>query len=240
MLKIRGQEINKETLAKKIDGSLLHPYTTLQEISDLVDDCISYKMNSACVNPNYVKYVAERLKGTTVKTCVVIDYPFGTGTTEDKVSQAKEAINNGAEILDFVIDYGHLKSGDKGYLLNQIKECVKAADGRETRFIIEVGYLTDEEIVTACKAVIEGGGDFVKSSTGRFDGPEMRVVDLMAKSVAGSKVKIKIAGTGRFWTTAIALNCLAAGADIIGTRSAKKIIDELPLFESIVKNFSVE
>lgn len=239
MLKINGKEINKKTLAKMIDGSLLNPFTTQQEVAELVDQCIEYDMNSCCVNPNFVKYVAERLKGTSVKTCAVIDYPFGTGTTEDKVAQAKQAINNGAEILDYVIDYGMLKSGDRDHLLNEIKACVAAAEGRETRFIIEVCYLTDEEVVAACQCVEQGGGNFVKSSTGRFGGPEMKIVKLMRDSVS-DKVKVKIAGTGRFWTTAIALNCIAAGADIIGTRAGKQIIDELPLFESFAKNISVE
>ena len=141
-MKIRGIEINKASLAKMIDGSLLNPFTTLDEIKELVDMSLEYHTNSVCVNPNYLKYVADRLKGTDVKACVVIDYPFGTGTIEDKCREAEIAIQNGVEIIDYVIDYGHLKSGDKAHLLEEVKACVKAAKGRETRFIIEVCYLT--------------------------------------------------------------------------------------------------
>lgn len=238
MLYIRGEEINKRTLAKKIDGSLLNPFTTKEEIENLISMSLEYHTNSICVNPNYLDMVIEAVKGTDVKSCVVIDYPFGTGALEDKVHQAEVAVQKGVDIIDFVIDYGALKSGDREHLLKEVKACVAAAQGRETRFIIEVCYLTDEEIVTACETVIEGGGDFVKTSTGRFGGPDMRVIDLMVKTCAG-RCKLKIAGTGRFWTTAIALTTLAAGFDIIGTRSAKSIVDELPIFESMVKNFEV-
>ena len=242
MLYIRGKQVTSASLAKMIDGSLLNPFTTKEEIQELIKMSIEYNTNSICVNPNYLDDVIEAVKkqkGTDVKSCVVIDYPFGTSTLEDKVALAKDAVARGVEILDFVIDYGHLKSGDREHLLKEVKACVAAAQGHETRFIIEVCYLTDEEIVTACETVIEGGGDFVKTSTGRFGGPDMRVIDLMVKTVAG-RCKLKIAGTGRFWTTAIALNALAAGFDVVGTRSAKAIIDELPVFESIVKNFEVK
>jgi len=242
MMYIRGEKIDKAALAKKIDGSLLNPFATKQEIQELINMSLEYNTNSICVNPNYLDMVIEAVKnqkGTDVKSCVVIDYPFGTSTLEDKVAMAKDAVARGVDIIDFVIDYGHLKSGDREHLLKEIKACVEAAQGHETRFIIEVCYLTDDEIVQACETVIEGGGDFVKTSTGRFGGPDMRVIDLMVKTVAG-RCKLKIAGTGRFWTTAIALNTLAAGFDIIGTRGAKGIVDELPIFESMVKNFEVK
>lgn len=239
MLYINGQELNARALAKKIDGSLLNPFTTLDEIKELVSMSLEYHTNSVCVNPNYIEYVVKALKGTDVKPCVVIDYPFGTGTTDSKVACAKDSIAKGAEILDFVIDYGHLKSGDKAHLVNEIKACVKACNGLETRFIIEVCYLTPEEIVTACECVIEGGGDYVKSSTGRFGGPDMRIVDLLVKTCEG-KCKVKVAGTGSFWTSAIALMCLGRGVDIIGTRAAKKIVDDLPIFESMIKSMEIK
>ena len=206
MLYIRGEEINKRTLAKKIDGSLLNPFTTKQEIENLISMSLEYHTNSICVNPNYLDMVIEAVKGTDVKSCVVIDYPFGTGALEDKVHQAEVAVQKGVDIIDFVIDYGALKSGDREHLLKEVKACVAAAQGRETRFII--------------------------------GGPDMRVIDLMVKTCAG-RCKLKIAGTGRFWTTALALTTLAAGFDLIGTRSAKSIVDELPIFESMVKNFEV-
>lgn len=237
-MKIRGTEINKATLAKMIDGSLLNPFSTLQEIDELVDMSLAYNTNSVCVNPNYLEHVAKRLKGTDVKACVVIDYPFGTSSLEDKCRQAEIAIQHGVEIIDYVIDYGHLKSGDKEHLLKEIKACVAAAQGRETRFIIEVCYLTEQEIVDACECVIAGGGDYVKTSTGRFGGPDMKIIDLLVRTIDG-RCKLKIAGTGQFWTTAIALLAVSRGVDIIGTRSAKKIVDELPIFEAMVKNIEL-
>lgn len=239
MLYLHGKELTAARLAKMIDGSLLNPFTTLDEIKDLVKISLEYNTNSVCVNPNFIEFVAKALKGTDVKPCVVIDYPFGTGTIESKVAAAKDAIAKGVEIIDYVIDYGHLKSGDRDHLLKEVKACVEAADGRETRFIIETCYLTNDEIVTACECVIEGGGDFVKSSTGRFGGPDMRIVDLLMECCAG-KCKVKIAGTGAFWTSAIALLCLGRGVDIIGTRAAKKIIDDLPVFETMLKGIELK
>lgn len=239
MLVLNGKEINKASLAKMIDGSLLNPFATTQEIDDLVKISLEYNTNSVCVNPNYLERVAKQLKGSDVKACVVVDYPFGTGSIEDKVNQAKVAIEHGVEIIDYVIDYGHLKSGDKDHLLEEIKACVAAAAGKETRFIIEVCYLTHEEIVQACECVIEGGGDFVKTSTGRFGGPDMDVIDLLVKTCK-DRCKLKVAGTGSFWTTNIALMCIAAGVDIIGTRSAKKIVDESVIFEKFAKGIEIK
>ena len=90
---------------------------------------IRYHLPLSLIHIYYLKYVADRVKGTDVKACVVIDYPFGTGTIEDKCREAEIAIQNGVEIIDYVIDYGHLKSGDKAHLLEEVKACVKAAKG---------------------------------------------------------------------------------------------------------------
>ena len=110
------------------------------------------------------------------------------------------------------------------------------AAAAKTKLIIEVAYLTPEEIVAACKCVEEGGGSYVKSSTGRADrGPTMAEVKLMRDSVS-EDVGVKVAGTGRFWTSQIAFGCILAGADLIGTRAGPQIVKDLPLLEEMYGN----
>ena len=239
MLRIRGKEINAKTLAKMIDISYVHPEGKLDDIRGLVDTCIKYDVNACCVNPNYLEYIVAELKGTDVKPDVVIDYPFGTATTPVKCAQIEEMLKKGAVLIDPVIEFGAIINGDAKKVTQEVKDCVAACQGHETRFIIEVTYLTPEEVVMACNCVAEGGGDYVKSSTGRVGGPDMKIIKLMADTLKGSNTGIKLAGTGRFWTTAVALGCVAAGVDLIGTRAGDQIINELPLFEGIFKNIEI-
>ena len=235
MMKIRGKEINAKSLAKMIDISYLQPYTNTKDIDDLLDICIKYDVNACCVNPNYLDHIVEKLKGTDVQPTVVIDFPFGAGTSEMKYRAAEDAVKRGAVGLDLVINIGALKDGKHNVVLEDVKNCVKAGGGMDTKIIIETAYLTDEEIATACKIVEQGGATHVKSSTGRDVGPDMKHVKIMRDSVSPS-MKLKVAGTGRFWTTAVALGCIAAGVDLIGTRAGAQLVNELPLFEEIFSN----
>ncbi|MDN5312356.1 MAG: deoxyribose-phosphate aldolase [Thermoanaerobacteraceae bacterium] len=239
MIKVRGIDLTKKQLAKMIDFSILHPNTTSNEILEGIEICKKYKFNSFCVNPNYLSLIVDGLKDTDVEPSVVLDFPFGTGTEAMKLAAAEDAVKRGAKALDMVIDIGALK--DKNYKLvtKEIKNLVEASKGAKTKIIIEVAYLTKEEIVAACKCVEEGGGTYVKSSTGRADrGPTMAEVKLMRESVSPN-IGVKVAGTGSFWTPQIALGCILAGADLIGTRSGPKIVDELPLMEEVYKNMQI-
>jgi len=239
MLKIRGKEMNAKTLAKHIEISLVKPETTLSQIKELVDTCIKYEVNACAVNSNHLEYIVERLEGTGIKPDIAIDFPFGTGTIESKVREIEDALKKGAKLFDPVIEFGAIKTGDHKKVVEQIKACVAAAAGHETRFIIEVPLLTEDEIMTACKCVVEGGGTYVKTATGLNGGPDMPLVKKIADYLENTDTKLKIAGTGPFWTTAVALGCLAAGAEIIGTRAGDRIIDELPVFESIFRNIEI-
>lgn len=236
MIKIRGKRIDAQSFAKMLDISLVHPDTTLDSIKELVAVCLEHNVHACCVNPNYLDYIVSELKGTDVLPNVVTDYPFGTGTLTSKVAAVEDAVRRGAVLIDPVIEFGALKNGEYDKVTKEVRELVKAAQGRETRFIVEVSRLTSDEVVAACNSVAEGGGDYVKSSTGREGGPDMAVIKLMNDTLKDSGVRIKLAGTGRFWTTAVALGCVAAGADIVGTRAGDQIIRELPLFEEIFSN----
>ncbi|MBC3190326.1 deoxyribose-phosphate aldolase [Pseudonocardia sp. C8] len=233
MIVIRGREITARSFAKMLDISLVHPDTALASIDELVGVCREHDVNACCVNPNYLDYIVKELEGTDVKPNVVTDYPFGTSARATKIAAVEDAVRRGAQLIDPVVEFGALKNGDYDKVASEVSDLVKAAEGRETRFIVEVSYLNRDEIVAACNAVAEGGGDYVKTSTGREGGPDMSVMKLMRDTLDGSDVKIKLAGTGRFWTTAVALGCVAAGADIVGTRAGDQIIRELPLFEEI-------
>jgi len=219
-----------------IDFSVLHPYAQEEDILQGLEYCRQYNFNSFCVNPNFLSMVVEGLKGTDVEPSVVIDFPFGSGTPQMKLAAAEDAVKRGAKALDMVIDIGALKDKNYELVVQEIRDLVKAAAGAKTKIIIEVAYLTKEEIVAACKCVEEGGGHYVKSSTGRADrGPTMAEVKLMRDSVS-EKVGVKVAGTGRFWTSQIAFGCILAGADLIGTRAGPEIVEDLPLLEEMYGN----
>ncbi|PNH78927.1 deoxyribose-phosphate aldolase [Arthrobacter sp. AFG20] len=239
MIKIRGKEITAQSFARMLDISLVHPDTTLASIKDLVSLCLEYNVNACCVNPNYLDYIVSELKGTNTKANVVTDYPFGTSTLPVKVAAVQDAVRRGAQLIDPVVEFGALKNGEYAKVTKEVTELVKAAEGLETRFIVEVSYLTPDEIVAACNAVVEGGGNYVKTSTGREGGPDMSTMKLMKDTLEGTGVKIKLAGTGRFWTTGVALGAIAAGADIIGTRAGDQIIRELPLFEEVFSQVEI-
>ena len=232
MLQVRGVNLTRDSLAKMIDFSILHPFAQEEDIRQGLEYCRQYKFNSFCVNPHYTAMVAEGLKDTGVETSVVIDFPFGSGTPQSKLAIAEDAVKRGAQCLDIVIDIGALKDKKYSLVTQEIRDIVKAT-GVVTKIIIEVAYLNKEEIVAACKCAEEGGGNYVKSSTGRADrGPTIDEVQLMRASVS-SQMGVKVAGTGKFWTSAIALGSLLAGADLIGTRAGPQIVDDLPLLETI-------
>lgn len=227
---VRGTKLTRESLAKMIDYSILHPFAQDKDIKEGLEYCRQYKFNSFCVNPHHLDQVVKGLKGTGVEPSVVIDFPFGSGTGPTKLAASQDAIERGAEALDVVIDIAALKDKDYQKVTGQIREVVEAT-GVTTKIIIEVAYLTKDEIAAASKCVEEGGGTYVKSSTGRADrGPTMEEVKIMRDSVS-SRVGVKVAGTGKFWTSTIALGCLLAGADLVGTRAGPEIVEDLPLME---------
>jgi deoxyribose-phosphate aldolase len=228
-IKVRGIELTPDNLAGMIDHSVLHPDSTKEMIDEGLQKCREYPFNAYCVNPNYLEYIVPRLEGTGVPPTVVIDFPFGAGTKAIKVAAAKDMIKKGAKALDMVIDIGALKNGNYDLVVDEIKEIVRIAEdgGAETKIIIEAGLLTDDEIVTACKAVAEAQATYVKSSTGRAPGPSAEVIKLMRDS-SPPEIGVKVAGTGRFWTPEVALGAILAGADLIGTRAGAQIVAALP------------
>ena len=158
-------------MAKYIDHTYLKPEASLEDIRRICDEAKKYHTASVCVNPSYVKFVAEQLEGSGVTPCCVIAFPFGTSTPEAKAFEASDAASNGAKEVDMVVNIGAIKSGDWKLVKRDIESVVNAVRGRAlVKVIIEACLLTDEEKVKVCTVAKLVGADFVKTSTGYSTG----------------------------------------------------------------------
>ena len=209
-------------LNKLIDHTLLKPEATKAQIEKLCGEAVEYDFKSVCVNPYYVKRAKELLKESDVLVCTVIGFPLGQNTTAIKVAETKDAIKNGADEIDMVINIGALKSKDEDYFLNEIKEIRNACKGKTLKVIIETCLLTDEEKITACKLSKEAGADFVKTSTGfSTHGATVEDVKLMRETV-GEDMGVKASGGIRDRETA--LKMAEAGATRLGVSAGVEIV----------------
>lgn len=209
-------------LNKLIDHTILKPEATKAQIEKLCSEAKEYDFKSVCVNPHYVKYAKELLKESDVLVCTVIGFPLGQNTTEVKVMETKDAIQNGADEIDMVINIGALKSKDENYVLNEIKEIRNACKGKTLKVIIETCLLTDEEKITVCKLSKEAGADFVKTSTGfSTHGATVEDVKLMRETV-GEDIGVKASGGIRDRETA--LKMVEAGATRLGVSAGVEIV----------------
>ncbi len=178
------------------------------------------------VNPTYVKEVAVILKKSGVKVCTVIGFPLGASTTEVKVFETQNALQNGADELDMVINVGSLKSCDFDLVMSDIKGIVDAAEEKVVKVIIETCYLTEEEKIKACQLAKAAGAHFVKTSTGFGPGgATIEDVQLMRK-IVGPNMGIKAAGGIRTYEDAIQM--IRAGANRLGVSAGVTIIEGCP------------
>lgn len=209
-----------------IDHTLLKPDATKDMIQSLCKEAKEYNFAAVCVNPYNVKTSKEILKDTDVKVATVVGFPLGANTKEVKAFETKDAINNGADEIDMVINIGALKYKDYKTVKEDIEAVVEAAKGRAiVKVIIETCLLTDEEKVKACEIAMEAGADFVKTSTGfSTGGANIEDVKLM-KSVVGDKLGVKASGGVRELDTAKKM--VEAGATRLGTSSGIKIAKEI-------------
>lgn len=214
--------MKKQEIAAMIDHTLLKAFATPAQIEQLCKEAAEYHFASVCVNPAYVALAAKLLKGTGVKVCTVIGFPLGANTSAVKAFEAKDAIANGAEEVDMVINVGAMKAGDYELVEKDIKAVVDAANGTLVKVIIETCYLTDEEKVLACKAAAKAGADFVKTSTGFGTGGATPAdVALMRSSIPDS-MKVKASGGVHNYEEALAV--VEAGASRIGASAGMAIV----------------
>jgi deoxyribose-phosphate aldolase len=209
--------------AQYIDHTVLRPATVRSTVKKFCDEAKEWKFASVCVNPIHVKYVAAQLAGSGVKTCCVIGFPLGANTPFIKAVEAMEAVKNGAEEVDMVINIGALKDKDYDLVYEDIKGVVDAAHPKAlVKVIIETCLLTDEEKVRACELSKRAGADFVKTSTGMSTGgATVEDVRLMKRTV-GDTMRVK-ASTG-INDRKVCDAMLAAGAVRMGTSKGIKIV----------------
>lgn len=212
-------------LAKYIDHTILAPEATQSQVDQIIKEAKEYDFASVVVNPYWVSYVADQLKGTDVNTVTVIGFPLGANTTATKVFETKDALQNGATELDMVINIGELKAGHDDAVLNDIKAVVEAghAENRHVKVIIETALLTDEEKVRACELSEKAGADFVKTSTG-FSTAGAKVADVkLMKQTVGDRLGVK--ASGGIHTKSEAEAMIEAGATRLGASSGVKIMN---------------
>ena len=215
--------MDKKTLAGMMDHTLLKADATPDQIDRICDEAKQIGAASVCVNPCWVSRVSDELKDSGVMTCCVIGFPLGANTSAVKAFETQDAVKNGADEVDMVINIGELKSGNDEAVEQDIKAVVDASGDTHVKVIIETCYLTDDEKVRACEAAARAGADFVKTSTGfGTGGAKPEDVALMKRSIP-KMMKVKASGGMHDWNDAKAE--IAAGADRLGVSASLKILE---------------
>ncbi len=214
----------KKQVAQTIDHAVLKPDQTLSDLEKNARMCIENDVFSMCVKPCDIIAAKALLKGSNVKVSCVLSFPHGADTTRVKAFQAKQAIDDGTDEIDMVMNIGRFLSGDYDYVLNDIKAVVDVAHqfGVMVKVIQESGFLSPEQIAKACELSDEAGADFVKTSTGFGPGgAKSEYIEVMVKTV-GDRMQIKSSGGIRDWETAVAF--LEQGANRLGVGSTEAVL----------------
>ncbi len=221
-------EVKMTNLAKRIDSTQLRADTTPAEIRRLCREAREWKFATVCINPYYVPLAVAELNGSHTKVCAVAGFPLGANTIKVKVTEVLEIATAGAHEIDLVLNIGMLKAGDFNYLTEELEQVLSA--GRrvnpELRFklILETGYLTEDEILQVVKIGAMVKVDYIKNATGFGpSGADVAAVKLLQRA-AGPDIAVKAAGGIKDLKTALAL--IEAGADRLGTSSARNIMQE--------------
>ena len=211
-------------ILKRCDHTLLKQGATWEQVKEICDDAVRYSTASVCISPCYVKrakkYLADRMK-----VCTVIGFPNGTSTTETKAFEAAEAVRNGADEIDMVINIGALKAGDDTYVADEIRMVRVACQGRILKVIIETCLLTEEEKIRMCRIVTECGADYIKTSTGFSTGGATPEDVALFRTHVGKDVRIKAAGG--ISSLQDAERFVELGADRLGTSRIVRLVKAL-------------
>ncbi len=206
---------------KLIDHTYLKAFGTKAEIDKLLTEAKAHHFKSVCVNPTHVKYCAEQLKQSDVLVCTVVGFPLGANTVETKVFETLNAISNGADEIDMVINIGAFKEGRYDDVEDEINQVVKAAMSHTVKVIVEICYLSDEEIKKAAEIVAKTGAHFIKTSTGfGTSGATPEAVKIMKQNVGDKEVK----AAGGVRTSEDLDVMVEAGATRIGTSNGVKLM----------------
>ena len=217
--------ISREELARFIEHTLLMPDVKDSDIERVCEEAGRFNFVAVCIPPFYTSLASEILKHSGVKVCTVIGFPFGYNSPESKSFEAAQAVGNGADELDMVINISALKSGDFVTVCKDIEGVVNAAKGCKIKVIIETCYLSRKEKIKACECAVKSGAAFVKTSTGvGTGGASVEDVRLMCKIIPEG-VGVKAAGGIRDLRAALAM--INAGAKRIGTSAGVELISEI-------------
>ena len=208
-------------ILSRVDHTVLGQTATWADIKELCDDGIKYGCASVCIPPSYVKKVREYV-GEKLKICTVIGFPNGYNTTAVKCFETAEAVKEGADEIDMVINIGMLKDKRYDEILSEIREIKKSCNGKLLKVIIETCLLTDEEKITMCRIVSESGADYIKTSTGFSTGGATREDIALFKENVSEHLLIKAAGG--ISSIKDAEDMLSLGASRLGTSRIVKII----------------
>lgn len=210
-------------MKERIEHTLLKPQTTPADIVWLCKEAVETGLFGVCVNPCFVKQAKTLLQSSPVKVVTVIGFPLGANTTDIKTLETKQAVMNGADEIDMVMNIGALKAGEEERVTSDIAHVVSAAGGKPVKVIIETCLLTKEEKILAVKLIAQAKAQYVKTSTGfNAAGATVEDVELLRQEADKYGLKVKAAGGIRDRKTAEAM--VAAGADRIGTSAGPKVV----------------
>lgn len=212
--------MNTQMILSHIDHTQLKPFATWKNIDKLCQEAVEFKTASVCVPQAYIKRIKEHYPSLNI--CTVVGFPLGYNSTASKVQEIKDALADGANEIDMVVNISDVKNKDYDKVTKEIKTLKEACGDHILKVIIETCYLDEEEKIAMCESVTKGGGDYIKTSTGfGTDGATMEDV-LLFKEHIGPKVKIKAAGGVSSVEDLVAF--IEAGCDRIGTSSAVKML----------------
>lgn len=205
----------------KVDHTLLAQTSTWEQIKEICDDAVNYKVASACIPPSFVKRAKDHV-GENLAICTVIGFPNGYMTTAVKVFETEDAIKNGADEIDMVINIGDLKDKKYDEIVDEIVAIKKACKDKVLKVIIETCLLTEDEKIKMCELVTKAGADYIKTSTGFSTSGATKEDIILFKKHVGSNVKIKAAGG--IGSLEDAKDFIELGADRLGTSKVVKLI----------------
>jgi deoxyribose-phosphate aldolase len=226
-------KMDKWALGKCFDHSVLPKNTTEDDIRKGCREAVKYNCAAFySATPFWTPVVVEELKGSDVLPATGIDFPFGASPAAVKSFETEYAVKAGCRAVDAVMNIGALKDKKYEVVKQDLKDFKAAAGGALTKVILEVAFLTDDEIAAGCALVAEAGCDYAKTSSGQFEGPSMEQFLVMKRALKDTPVKLKVAGV-KFPRPQNAYAFLLAGAELIGTRAAVAIIDALDTMREI-------
>ncbi len=213
---------NIEKINSYIDHTLLKPEATAAQIERLCAEALDHKFFGICVNGSWIGIASRILRGSAVKVISVAGFPLGSMSSNAKCFETESAIRDGADEIDFVLNIGRLKQGDRRYVLSEISSVVRSAGGKPVKVILETSLLSHGEKIEACRLAMEGGAHFVKTSTGfSAGGATLSDVRLLRETV-GPDFGVKASGGIRDQAKAVAM--IEAGANRLGTSGSVAII----------------